>query len=235
MSNQPETRQTRLFRAVARFAAPASLLFLGPALASCKGESLSPSASDDDLGIAAQAHRQNTIEFDMVQSAVAEGAGCLPNAKAEVRIRSVGPVEIMDVDVEGLPPNTEFDFFVIQVPNAPFGLSWYQGDIETNKHGKGHQRFIGRFSIETFIVAPGGAPAPIVHDSPPFPDASQSQATAPVHTFHLGLWFNSPADAAAAGCPNTTTPFNGDHTAGIQILSTRNFANDQGPLRRLTP
>jgi hypothetical protein len=51
---------------------------------------------------------------------------------------------------------------------------------------------------------------------------------------HLGLWFNSPQDAAAAGCPNGVTPFNGDHTAGIQILSTRNFV-DIGPLSQLTP
>ena len=43
----------------------------------------------------------------------------------------------MKVTVWGLPPNTDFDFFVIQVPNAPFGLSWYQGDIETNKDGVG--------------------------------------------------------------------------------------------------
>ena len=48
----------------------------------------------------------------------------------------------MTVDVEGLPPNTEFDFFVIQIPNAPFGLAWYQGDIETDDQGEG-QAFHG--------------------------------------------------------------------------------------------
>ncbi len=60
-------------------------------------------------------------------------------------------------------------------------------------------------------------------------------ATPPVHTYHLGLWFNSPDDAAAAGCPNTVTPFNGDYTAGIQVLNTSNFPDDQGPLRQLVP
>src|SRR5215813_236811 len=65
------------------------------------------------------------------------------NARGRVKIESVGPVEIMDVKVEGLPPNTDFDFFVIQVPHAPFGLAWYQGDIETNRHGIGHGTFIG--------------------------------------------------------------------------------------------
>ena len=52
---------------------------------------------------------------------------------------------------------------------------------------------------ETFIVAPGSGVAPVVHDQPPFPDAATNPATLPVHTFHLGLWFNSPVDAVAAG------------------------------------
>jgi hypothetical protein len=72
-----------------------------------------------------------------------------------------------------------------------------------------------------------------VREDGPFPDAAENPATNPVHTFHLGLWFNSPDDAAAAGCPDDVTPFNGDHTAGIQALSTRNFPDDQGPLRQL--
>jgi hypothetical protein len=178
---------------------------------------------------------QEGIKFEMVRSAVAEGAGCLPEAEADVKVTPKGPVEVMSVDVEGLPANTEFDFFVIQQPNGPFGLAWYQGDIETNGHGKGRGTFIGRFNIETFIVATGSVPAPVVHSDPPFPDASSNPVTAPVHTFHLGLWFNSPVDAGAAGCPSTVTPFNGDHTAGIQVLSTRNFPDLEGPLRQLEP
>jgi hypothetical protein len=144
----------------------------------------------------------------------------------------------MTVDVGGLPPNTEFDFFVIQIPNAPFGLAWYQGDIETDDQGEGHQLFVGRFSIETFIVAqpPEGQQAPNVHRQPPFPDATANPATEPVHTFHLGLWFGSPEAAQAAGCPDTVTRFNGEHNAGIQALSTRNFGPGVfGPLRQLRP
>ena len=82
----------------------------------------------------------------------------------------------------------------------------------------GHQKFIGRFNIETFIVAqpPAGQEAPVVHDHAPFPDAASNPATEPIHTFHLGLWFNSPTDAANAGCPGAVTRFNGDHNAGVQ-------------------
>jgi hypothetical protein len=102
----------------------------------------------------------DSVKFDMVVSAGAKT--CLPKASATVSISPAGPVEIMDVTVQGLPPNAEFDFFVIQVPKAPFGVSWYQGDIETDKNGRGHRQFIGRFSIETFAVAVGSAPAPVV-------------------------------------------------------------------------
>ena len=180
---------------------------------------------------------EKRIEFDMVRSAAATNGNCLQDVTARVTIESKGPVEHMDVHVSGLPPNTEFDFFVIQIPNAPFGLAWYQGDIETNHEGRGHQKFIGRFNIETFIVAqpPAGQAAPAVHDQPPFPDAASNPATEPIHTFHLGLWFNSPTDALNAGCPGAVTRFNGDHNAGIQVLSTQNFPNLEGPLKQLTP
>src|SRR6516164_7510048 len=96
------------------------------------------------------------FQFDLIRSAGLDPFPTVaPNAHGKVKIESVGPVEIMKVTVWGLPPNTDFDLFVIQVPNKPFGLSWYQGDIETNKDGVGYGEFIGRFSIETFIVAPG--------------------------------------------------------------------------------
>ena len=93
--------------------------------------------------------------------------------------------------------------------------------------------FRGRFNVETFIVAPNSAPAPVVHDDAPFPDAASNPATGPIHTYHLGLWFDSPEAASAAGCPTTVTPFNGDHTAGIQAMSTKQFPADQGPLIQL--
>jgi hypothetical protein len=176
---------------------------------------------------------QNSVVFSMVRSSTAVAAGCLPTAKGRVTIHPLGPVESMHVEVTGLPPHTGFDFFVIQVPDKPFGMSWYQGDIQTDANGTGVGDFVGRFSIETFIVAPGAAPAPDTFPNPPFPDATINPATNPVQMYHLGLWFNRPADAVTAGCPNTETPFNGTHTAGVQALSTRNFSITKGPLIQL--
>ena len=93
-------------------------------------------------------------------------------------------------------------------------------------------KVIGRFNIETFIVGNGmaGVPAPTPHGNL---DASVNPTTKPIHMYHLGLWFNSPTDGAAAGCPGGPTPFNGDHTAGVQVLNTSNFPDLAGPLSLL--
>ena len=170
--------------------------------------------------------KSDRISFDMVAA-----NNCLKDAQGEVTIKSDGEAEDMTVSVSGLPPKTGFDFFVIQFPTGPnFGLSWYQGDIETNGAGKGVQHFRGRFNIETFIVAPGmPAPAPKVFDD----NATTNPPTPPVQIYHLGLWFNSPDDAKAAGCPANVTPFNGEHHAGIQVLNTSNFLPGNGPLFNL--
>jgi hypothetical protein len=171
----------------------------------------------------------NNVVFAMVPSATA--ANCLARAQGRVTVTTAGEVgENMHVEFWNLPPNTAFDFFETQVPNAPFGLAWYQGDIQTDSHGVGVGDFIGIFSKETFIVAPGVAPAPVVFNHTPFPDADTNPKTAPVHTYHLGLWFNASSGAARAGCPTSVTPFNGEHTAGVQAMSTRNYPDLRGPL-----
>ena len=185
--------------------------------------------------VGAVAAKAPTFKFNMVRSSAAKAANCLPKAEAEVKVTELGPIEIMDVEVERLAPKTTYSFFVLQVPDSPFGVSWYNGEIETDGNGSGRQRFIGRFNGETFAIAPGVAPAPVVKTDTPFPDVAQNPAFAPIHTFHLGLWFSDPQDAKRAGCTDKVTPFDGDHVAGIQVLSTRNFAPDKGPLRQVAP
>ena len=181
----------------------------------------------------ANATGSDIIKFKLQRPAAA-GPKCAPYARGKVKVTTLGDVEVMDVDIEGLPKNTEFDAFVIQVPDLPFGMSWYQGDMETNSYGKASTRFIGRFNRETFVVAPGTAPAPQVH-SGKISDAATNPATGPVHTYHIGIWFNSPRDAVNAGCAGLTTPFNGEHNAGVQILNTSQFPDEKGPLFWLKP
>src|SRR5262245_19242052 len=120
--------QDKLFKMMLRFAVAPSVLSLV----------FTPSP------LAAQSMDVHT--FQMTVNAGAKQ--CVPNATATVSIIPTGQVEIMEVLVSGLPPDTGFDFFVIQVPKAPFGVAWYQGDIQTDKHGRGRATFVGRFSVE---------------------------------------------------------------------------------------
>src|ERR1700732_3271283 len=183
-----------------------------------------------------QAHAQpTTIKFAMT---VSPGAStCLPNAAGTVYDHSFGEFDNLEVIVKRLPPNTRFDLFSIEVPNAPFGLAWYIGDISTDSNGVGVGNFVGRFNIETFVISPGipTTPPPNVFSSPPavVPEATVGIKTTPVQLYHLGLWFNSASDAANAGCASTATPFNGEQNAGLQVLNTAAFPDTPGPLFNL--
>lgn len=179
------------------------------------------------LGLAAApAMAATPFSFNLVRSAGLL-ATCAPNATARVTDVTQGFAEKLTIQVSGFKSGTKFDVFVIQVPNKPFGVAWYLGDHE---NGATHS-FVSRLNDETFAVAVGAAPAPRPHGSK---DAPTNPVFAPVHTFHLGIWFNSPADAVRNGCPNTLTPFNGEHTAGVQVLNSGNFPNNFGPLRHVS-
>ena len=169
----------------------------------------------------------DTSSFKMVRSKAAVDDNCLKGAKAQVDVRTTATAQqVMDVSVNHAPKNTEFELFVTQQPNKPFGISWYQSDFETNNQGQGEVQARGIFSEELFAVAPGSVKAPQVDDL----DAKKNPEFKPVHTFHLGLWFGSPEETKDAGCSGTVTPFDGDHSAGIQAFSTRNFPKLEGPL-----
>ena len=179
---------------------------------------------------AGSAFAVDSTTFKMVRSQAAVDNDCLEGAKANVDVRTT-PTDnqIMDVTVNHAPKNTEFELFVTQQPNSPFGISWYQADFETNNQGQGEVRARGIFSEELFVFAPGSVKAPQVDNF----DAKKNPAFKPVHTLHLGLWFGSPQEATDAGCPDTVTQFDGDHKAGIQAFSTRNFGGLHGPLRQI--
>ena len=104
--------------------------------------------------IQAQANPK-TIQFPMVESPGAKAAGCLLKAGGTVTDHTFGAFENLEVVVHDLPPNTEFDLFSIEVPNAPFGLAWYIGDINTDATSTGVGNFVGRFNVETFVISPG--------------------------------------------------------------------------------
>jgi hypothetical protein len=144
---------------------------------------------------------------------------CLPKAKGTVTITPNSLNDKMKVSVSGLPANTGFDLFVIEIPNKPFGIAWYQSDLQTGATGTGSVTVQGIFNVETFSVSTGGP----------------TTTFAPTHQYHLGLWFNDPTVPFNLGCePGQTspivTPFNGEQHAGIQVLNTSTFPDNAGPL-----
>jgi hypothetical protein len=146
---------------------------------------------------------------------------CLPHAGGLVTIVPGSQNDTMEVSVFGMPANADFDLFVIQQPNKPFGVSWYQTDVNADRHGSGHATVRGVFDAETFSVSPTGSANPFT----------------PTHQYHLGLWFNDFNLPYHLGCepngPGTqpiVTPFNGEQNAGIQALNTAEFPDGAGPL-----
>jgi hypothetical protein len=145
-------------------------------------------------------------------------SACLPKAGGHVTITPGTLNDTMKVSLHGMPPNRGFDLFVIQQPTAPFGVSWYQTDIQVGSTGSGSATVKGIFDVETFSVSPGG-----------------TTTFAPTHQYHLGAWFDDPTVPYNLGCePGATspivTPFNGEQHAGIQVVNTAQFPVNAGPL-----
>ena len=163
--------------------------------------------------------RAHGFSFRLVPSAGI--SSCLPHARGNVTITPQGENDKMVVHVAGLPKNSEFDLFVIQVPDKPFGVAWYQSDIDTGRNGTGSVTVRGIFDSETFSVSLGG-----------------TTTFGPTHQFHLGLWFNNPKQPFRLGCEPgatspTVTPFNVEQHAGIQVLNTGQFPDNAGPLKHV--
>jgi hypothetical protein len=166
--------------------------------------------------VATAAPASRTFSFALKPSAGI--TACLPHAGGRVTITTGSLNDKMTISVHGMPRRTGFDLFVIQVPTKPFGVSWYQTDVNVGRLGTGTATVRGIFDAETFSVSPGG-----------------TTTFSPTHQYHLGLWFNNPKVPFRLGCePGATvpvvTPFNGRQHAGIQVLNTAQFPANRGPL-----
>jgi len=176
------------------------------------------------------------LKFNMVPSSAAIKS-CLPKASAEVKVSGVKNNQRLTLEVYGLAPDTDYDFFITQVPHAKFGISWYQSDLHTNRKGEGEATVRGIFSEETFTISPDTITTKGRENQ------NQTGATfGAVNMYHLGLWFNDPQVPFNLGCephgPNdkpVVTPFNGEQHAGIQVLNTSNFDDNAGPLKKFKP
>jgi hypothetical protein len=123
-----------------------------------------------------------------------------------------------------IKPNLKFDMFTVEHSQlladgtvdpafSNFGLAWYQSDLEANDSGT------MRASIRTILLDQIFGFDPAVN-------------LTPTGTFHVGFWFNDPADAVDCGFDvNKPTPFNGEHHAGpLAMISVPDASTGIGPL-----
>jgi len=173
--------------------------------------------------------KQDEIKFDLIPNAAFVDcirADYAHQPKAHVTVTRGKLNDTLTLDLEWFKPGLQFDLFTIE--HSPFfedgtkdgsfkankfGMAWYQSDVEVNK-GRG-----GRTQIKTILL-----------DQIFGFDSDVNLA--PVNTFHVGFWFNNPADAQPCSKdPIKPTPFNGEHKAGpFAMISVPGARSNLGPL-----
>jgi hypothetical protein len=144
-----------------------------------------------------------------------------PAPEVNVKVKRGELNDTATIELRGFKPNLDFDLFTIQHspqtasgaadPNQSVGLAWYQSDLHVGSKGSGHAKIRTILLDQIFGL-------------------DKDVALAPTNTFHLGFWFNNPADATNCGFTGVT-PFNGEHQAGPLAFVTRPDATTSlGPL-----
>jgi hypothetical protein len=143
-----------------------------------------------------------------------------------VTVTQNGLNDDLSLVIRHVKPNLDFDLFTTEKTNlladgtvnpdfTTFGLAWYQSDINIQADSFGNALTVIRSIFVNQIFG--------------F-DAGTTPPLAPTHTFHVGFWFDSPADAAPCGFTGTT-PFNGTQNAGPNaMISVPNATTGLGPL-----
>lgn len=126
------------------------------------------------------------------------------------------------LQLKNIKPNLSFDLFTVErsnllangTPNPSFtnfGLAWYQSDVHVSSGGTATVKIQTILLDQIFGFDPG-------------------VSLTPTNTFHVGFWFDDPADAADCGFTGST-PFNGGHNAGpLAMISLPDPDTDLGPL-----
>ena len=112
----------------------------------------------------------------------------------------------MKVEVEGLPPNTDFTVFLHELSDIPFGSSEYIADFTTNRSGRGSV-MVRTVILEAFALKTAGDPPTVRLE-----DANLK---------FVAIWFADPKDSASflpAGFP--ALAFDGDRSSGAVVLGT---------------
>jgi hypothetical protein len=143
-----------------------------------------------------------TVRLDLAPSS-AQLAACFPHAKAKVKVALTTEEDGKDVftiNAYGLRPNTPFTVFLIEKAGPPFGAAEYFGDFTTDRYGRAHNQF-------TLIVEEA------------FAFNNETHVRKELNS--VGLWFADPKDDdECLGGKSPVTRFDGDDSAGVQMLNS---------------
>ncbi len=138
-----------------------------------------------------------------LQASSAELKACFPYARATVKVGlttdAIGK-DSFRIKASGLKPKTAFTVFLIEKPGAPFGAVEYIGDITTDQYGNAKNSF-DLIVEEAF--------------------AFNNETTVRKELNSVGFWFADPKDDdGCLGAGSPTTQFDGDASAGVQMMNS---------------
>lgn len=130
---------------------------------------------------------------------------CFPHARSQVTVLlttdSLGK-DTFTIRAWGLRRQTDFTVFLIQKATPTFGAAEYIGDFTTNKQGG---------AVNTFTL--------IVEEAFAFNNTTGSR----IDLNSIGFWFADPKDDnGCLGGKSPVTGFDGDGSAGVQMMNSAN-------------
>ncbi len=128
---------------------------------------------------------------------------CYPNARAKVTVdlttEDVGK-DRFTIEASGLRPRTTFTVFLLEQSGAPFGAAEYIGDFRTDAWGRAENTY--RLIVEEAF-------------------AFDNQSGSRTDLDAVGFWFANPrADDGCLGAGSPVTGFDGDASAGVQMMNS---------------
>ena len=183
-------------------------LMLGTAAATAVITGTTPSSAAPALHAAGASHaavaNADSVKLKM-QTSSDQLKQCFPSAKATVKVNlttdAIG-YDTFTISASSLKPNTAFTVFLIEQTGAPFGHVEYIGDIFSDQYGS---------AKNTFNLIAGEAFA--------FNNATQDR----VDLNSVGFWFADPKDDDSCLGSGTPTGFDGDGSAGVQMMNSGSF------------
>jgi hypothetical protein len=173
------------------------------------------------LAIGQQDAGTNSTSFQLAANPGLTSLSCITQPghtpTANVTVTRGSTNDTLTLKLAGFKAGSSFDMFTVQSSpfdagfSGNFGLAWYQSDVSVGANGTSTTKIKTILLDQIFGFDAG--------------------SVNPTHTFHVGFWFDSAAEANGCIANPPTTPFNGEQNAGpLAFISKPNAHSHLGPL-----